>query len=48
VRHTIISYTDNDRGSGKYCECGMEYSKDEWVAIRSAGRKPCMHKQKGE
>jgi len=42
----ITSYTDNDRGSGHYCECGMEYSKEEWREIRDYGYKTCVHKPK--
>ena len=27
-----ISYADNNIGSGKYCECGRELSKDEYYS----------------
>lgn len=41
-----ISYTSNEVGSGVYCKCGQELTKDELEA-RRFGSRVCLHGRRG-
>ncbi len=38
-----ISYTDNNIGSGKYCDCGQELTHNEWKERRYKSYSVCKH-----
>ena len=41
------SYTSNEIGSGQYCECGQEYTYDEWREVKYGRYKKCQHEDRG-